>query len=442
MPSETMQQHSSFSIKIWFLTIIAVAVIQFRGNIHYVETVLGNPRDASSTPSINELTISSDHSSPSESAKSSPMFAYTFVIGGCDPTNRASYQNYLFNIAISARILKRLGSQADIVALFQMSQTAKEPQLPKYDLDLLQAQNVTVYYIPQQLTGRESFYRTTLDKFRILGLTQYEKVILMDGDFLPLCNLDFFFLHDTFQEIVVMEGLYEPFNAGFFMVKTGISHLQEVQEIIEKREREALTLTYPYFDLKMGWGHDLSDDPWVSYRQTGTNWTFEFAFSDQGLLYYYAKYHRKSYSLLNRRGGVTHYGRNGDTGQKIGSVDRSLSQYSSVAEPVAMKLKAKTRRHPFPLRCMLHFTGTTKPWLDGGAPKDCCTNETKYKSGKHYWMFELHELMQEVNRDIDLKTYWDPLKANHRPALGLFATSDQALHAQTNLLTSLQPVNA
>lgn len=76
-------------------------------------------------------------------------FAYAFVIGGCDPTNLPTYQNYLFNIAIAARVLKRLGSQADVVALFQMSQTATELQLPKEDLQLLHAQNFTVYYIPQ-----------------------------------------------------------------------------------------------------------------------------------------------------------------------------------------------------------------------------------------------------------------------------------------------------
>jgi alpha-N-acetylglucosamine transferase len=120
-------------------------------------------------------------------------------------------------------VLKRLGSQADVVALFQMSQTATESRLPIDGLQLLESQNVIIYFITPQWTGRETFYRTQLDKFRILGLQQYEKVLFLDGDIMPLCNLDPFLSWRQFQENVVIEGPKESLQRGIRFVKNRIS---------------------------------------------------------------------------------------------------------------------------------------------------------------------------------------------------------------------------
>lgn len=365
-------------------------------------------------------------------------FAYAFVIGGCDPERLPTYQNYLFNIAVATRILRRLGSQADVVALFQMSQTATQLQLPTEDLQLLHTQNVKVYYIPQQTTGRESFYRTQLDKFRILGLTQYEKVLFMDGDIMPVCSLDRLMEFDKFQENVVMHGLYEPFNGGFFMLKTG--HLEEVQQIIEKRE--AMTqLEYPYFDFDVGWGQNLINDPWKSERETGTNWTFLAGFADQGLLYYYTKYHRKSVSVLYRTGVAKHYGWNGTAVAEIGPFNDTVKHLYNETDPM-VRLPGKHSRLAYPLNCFVHFTGASKPWLLGGAPKDCCVPETQNKSAKHFWMYELSELLREHGRtDVDLQTHWDQKKKKQRPPLGMYPTYSQVLNASSNILTPLQRVH-
>jgi hypothetical protein len=365
-------------------------------------------------------------------------FAYAFVIGGCDPTNLPTYQNYLFNIAIAARNLKRLGSKADVVVLFQMSKTATDLQLPKEDLELLHAENVTVYYIPQQLTGRESFYRTQLDKFRILGLTQYEKVLFMDGDIMPLCNLDPFMEFEKFQENVVMEGLYEPFNGGFFMLKTG--YLGEIQKVIEKREAMAAELEYPHFDFTIGWGQDLTYDPWVSLRETGTNWSFLAGFADQGLLYYYTKYHRKSVSVLHRDGGVRHYGWNGTAVTETGPFNETIdSLHNDTNLDSMIRLPGKHSRFHYPFNCFVHFTGNAKPWLLGGAPEDCCVPETQNKSAKHFWMYELSEILKEHGRtDVDIQSHWDQKKKRQRPALGLYPTYTQVINASSNIMTPLK----
>ncbi len=342
----------------------------------------------------------------------------------------------MFSIAVAARILKRLGNKADVVALFQMSETATKLQLPNEDLQLLDSQNVIIYSIPPQ--KRETFYRTQLDKFRILGLQQYEKILFLDGDIMPLCNLDPFLSSRQFQENVVIEGLREPFNGGFFLLKTG--YLDEIQQIIAKREAKAAQLDYPHFDLTMGWGHNLINDPWTSELQSGTQWSFLAAFADQGLLYYYAKYHRKSVSVVHRTGAIAHYGWNGVAVTKIKPFHQTTDAFLNDDSP-RIRLPGKHSQMKYPFHCFVHFSGLSKPWLKGGAPPECCRPNTQYKSAKHFWMYELSELLKEQGRtDINVRTHWKKRKKAHLPPLGFFPTYLQVVNASTNLLTPLTRV--
>ncbi len=362
-------------------------------------------------------------------------FAYAFVIGGCDPEKPPTYQNYLFNIAIATKMLREVNSTADVVALFQMGQDMPAgASLPQRDLQLLHALGVYVYYIPQQTTGRQSFYRTQLDKFRILGLTQYERILFMDGDVLPLGNLDLLFelsMNGTLQENVVMRGLYEPANGGFFLVKPGT--LEDIQRVIEWREEMALELPYPHFDPDMGWGHELAS-PWLAQKEQGTNWTFLAAFADQGLLYYYTMYHQKSVSFLLRDGTAENWQYAPD-----GTVQ--LRNHVSLLNFSVTEISAIPGRHhyyKFPLNSFIHFTGAGKPWMRGGPPDDCCTEENKFKEAKYYWFWELSKMNEALDLGIDFKQHWKDGK--HRPPLGLHPVYAHALNASSNLLTPLERV--
>ena len=123
---------------------------------------------------------------------------------------------------------------------------------------------------------------------------------------MPLGNLDYLFdlsLSGTLKENVVVAGSLEPANGGFFMLRPGL--YDELQGIIRKREETSLTIEdnnkrYKFDELR-GWGHVIEPpDYWIARRpgQRGTNWTFHFAFSDQGLLYHWVKYHRQSVSII------------------------------------------------------------------------------------------------------------------------------------------------
>ena len=195
-----------------------------------------------------------------------PRYAVAFVIGSCDP-ERPSYRYYIYNVLVATRIMRMHCSKADVIVFIQMSWQSPESVLPLSDILPLQKMGVTILYIPK--SPEETFYRTQLDKFRILSLTEYSRVLFMDGDVMPLANLDYlFYLSEigVFKSNLVIEGGREPANGGFFMLKPG--NLEQMSDIVVRRETKALQLPYPHFDEVEGWGHPLQPgDSWTS-KQT------------------------------------------------------------------------------------------------------------------------------------------------------------------------------
>jgi hypothetical protein len=84
-------------------------------------------------------------------------YAYAFVIGGCMP-EKPSYRYFIYNMLITARILREAGSRADIVAFFQMSYESAHERLLEEDVRQLRAMNIKIKYIPK--SPQECFYRT------------------------------------------------------------------------------------------------------------------------------------------------------------------------------------------------------------------------------------------------------------------------------------------
>ena len=235
------------------------------------------------------------------------------------------------------------------------------------------------------------------------------------------------------------------------MVKTG--SLEAMQEVIEWREKTALTLPYPYFDEVVGWGHKIEpDDPWVAKDSQGTNWTFLAAFADQGLLYYYTKYNRKSVSILMRNGDVQNWGeeKQPDGTTQVRLLRTLTKPFDNIDSHLITEIPGKHKWYSPPTNSMIHFTGSSKPWLRGGPPSDCCHNstsccnseETRFKSDKHYWYWELSKIKARLKLDtLDFSSHWKPKKGkNQRPPLGLFPVYGHVLNASSNILTPLQRV--
>jgi hypothetical protein len=237
-------------------------------------------------------------------------YAYAYVVAGCDP-EQPSYRSYLYNIAIGTRILRLAGSRADVVVMIQMAHSSLTKKLPEQDARLLEAMKIRTLYLPP--SPHESFYRSMMSKFLILGFTQYKRVIFLDADVLPVADLDFLMElseKGILEENLIVMGRAEPANGGFFMLKPYHGALDEINQLIQRRRESGKRYGYPYFDPVSGWGHVIENDSWQSKEEKGTNWTFWAAFADQGLLYHWTKYHRQSVSIAKGK-RVENWGNNG-----------------------------------------------------------------------------------------------------------------------------------
>ena len=362
------------------------------------------------------------------SSSNSSQYAYAFVIGGVNPI-RPAYKGFLYNILVSARILRQLGSNADVVAFFQLSIDYKgSDTLPDEDLSALHKMGIIIYYI--EPSEHESFYETVMNKFRILQLTQYRRVLLMDGDVMPVSNLDYLFQlsddnkhgpgNSTLRENVIVAGPWEPSNAGFFMLTPAPGEYELIEDIMRKRHEQA-EADGVLFDEVKGWGHVIEEgDEWVSRRESGRNWTFHFAFSDQGLLYHWTKYVKQSVTIVyeDKAENWSPMVVNGETkAVKERVLDAPFLNYSN---PLVIQYGSCKK-----FMCdFIHFSGSGKPWL--ARPLiDNLTDRNKLEKGEHIWWYFLMVVDHELGLHLDFHNW----RTGQIPTHGLFATwADMGKH--------------
>ena len=304
-----------------------------------------------------------------DSNKKKPFrkWAYAFLIGGCN-SKKAQYKGFLYNAVVAAHILKKQSnSRADIVLMIQMSVSTDETELPQEDLDLIHHLDIKLKYIPKfRFAVSETFYALQLEKFRILELEEYSRVIYMDSDVMPYCNMDYMFelserrkaKNRLLKENAILSWKVEPSNGGFFMLEPGREKYNQLQAIIERKERKALTQQW-HWDRIEGWGHTIKE--WRSQRSSGTNWTFHAAFADQGLLYYYTKFHQQSVSQIIGW-EIEQWGKNITSTNESGSIDVSEPVLERIDNGTLSKYscnprKVKRHRPLVPFRDFEHFTG-------------------------------------------------------------------------------------
>ena len=130
------------------------------------KVVRDNGTSAVAVAKLNDRPVETSNERPVEAANSMltgkrqfAKYAYAFVLGGCKPEEEfPAYRYFIYNILVSARVLREAGSQADVVAFFQISYKSTFDRLPSEDVRLLEAMNIRIIYIPK--SAQESFYRT------------------------------------------------------------------------------------------------------------------------------------------------------------------------------------------------------------------------------------------------------------------------------------------
>ena len=320
-------------------------------------------------------------------------WAYAFLVGGCSRED-SYHRGFIANIAVSARQLYESKSQADVVVYIQMSVKSKYDTLSEQETNLLQANpNVKIKYLPKfSSETHEMFYSLMMEKFIVLNMTEYSRVLFLDSDVMLLASLDYMFelsepeistspeggLSDTntdapiLMENVIISWINEPCHGGFFMLKPDHDDYLRAQEIIHQTEVAALEQAWPHFDEELGFGHKIGlEDPWIGSthyheRVTGTNWTWHGAFADQGFLYHWVKYEKKNVSIINGY-RIDNYSEDSLTGKILKNTlynkgkDGILNRYSANFGDKNLKLGIYGP-NVAPLIDFKHFIGRTKPW--------------------------------------------------------------------------------
>ena len=206
-------------------------------------------------------------------------FAYAFVLGGVQPGN-VSYKGFLYSILVARRLLLEEGSTMDAILFVQMAHGVEENLLPTEDVMALEALRIQIQYLP----ATSSFKETVLSKFRILSLTQYQRVLFLDADVMPVSNLDYWFNHSVsgkWKENVVVAGVAEPAHGGAFLLQPKRGDWEALQQM-------------SFINETVGWGHEIREpDEWQTREwlrgpvKRGRKWTFNGAQVDQGLCKYY-----------------------------------------------------------------------------------------------------------------------------------------------------------
>ncbi|KAL3916879.1 MAG: hypothetical protein SGILL_004977, partial [Bacillariaceae sp.] len=270
----------------------------------------------------------------------------------------------------------------------------------------LHAMNVTIRYLELPKHGVQNFYTVQLEKFKILQWHEtYSRVLFMDGDVLPFCNLDYLFemsepstsTEPLLRKNLIVAWTLEPAHGGFFMLAPEKGDYEQLEEIVHGQE-ELILGSGKLFDENVGWGHAIEQRGWRATMMTRTNqylWDWHGDFVDQGLLYYWTKYYKKDVSIaINEEvenwsslplddattatldtTNLTIYGNlTKHTHERQIVLDRTLRNPFDAYSCVKGRDFPRERRHSqthtgsrgeawhAPYRDFIHFTGKFKPW--------------------------------------------------------------------------------
>ena len=306
--------------------------------------ILAPPR----LPSLPSLLRGLPARGPGSSPPTSP-YAYAFLISGCGTeggggswtgtgpgwsgTAPARCRGEALGVLASARVLAEAGSRADVVALIRISSGLDDPSSSSsVEGEWLRSAGVVVRYLDGGGDdggngngngngsggthagagggGGTTTYAARLDRFRVLELAEYRRVMFLEPDVLPLCNLDYLFeLSDAdadadagegkgkgsggggadvpppspplLRENLLVAGWDGPAGAGIFVLRPGEGELDELRRtIVERRgEEEEMEMMeegrgrrprWPPFDELGGWGHVIAaPDRWRAAGKEG-----------------------------------------------------------------------------------------------------------------------------------------------------------------------------
>jgi hypothetical protein len=216
------------------------------------------------------------------SVKADSPYSYAMICWSSDPDEGPypGYKPYLANMLVARKILLEQGSKADFNVVFKIKYTSNATRLPEQDHKSLKAMGIKVSYLPKTPDGA-NFFVDQFNKFELWNMTQYRRILYLDGDVMPINNLDYLFkMSDRKKPILkpnmLLAGHTEPSNGGFFMFQPNSTAYRELRQIILNLGPEAGRGTQ--FPNRSGlFGHVITPpDKWETNKGhlQGTEFTF------------------------------------------------------------------------------------------------------------------------------------------------------------------------
>ena len=385
------------------------------------------------------------------------QWAYAFYLGGI-PTlvnqterQQAGYRGLLYNILVSVSNLKQqqpttTASQAQVDFVLLVHMAEPYASLPQEDAKMLHDLNITVLHVPPTLPSPVNGFTTlALERFRILDLLQYSRVLYLDPDVTPYCSLNYLFElsepqasssnnHNNnnnhhnkleLQENVVISIADTPASSALFMLRPYRGHYQRFLRIFADHPDNFVS-----FNTTRGWGHKFSiqkEDTWESIwtmqvnkekaqKQQGggdvqqilgvqQKWSFPGADMDPGLLYHWVRYIRKKASIVVKDRIYHYHGK--DPVRMV--TNNPLQNYSCLPQgqehnggigaqwySAEMTHRLKPLASPFGVAPYRDFAqwqhNDNKPWHYAKAPDWSFIQRPGEASARRQWFVVLREL--------------------------------------------------
>lgn len=357
----------------------------------------------------------------SDNTNARSNIAYAWLVGGVHE-DRPGYRGFLYTVLISIYRLKKMQSGADFVVYVQMSAESTQETLPANEERFFADLGARLIYVDKPMS--DSFASVVYEKFRPLQLIEYERVIFLDADLMPEQNLDYI-MHLSLKGVIgpnfIMATRGEPCNAAFFMLQPEEGAWEELQVIIQNQREKAKTLPYPNFDRSEGWGHNFiqKHDHWEAIKMNGTRWRWFAVHSDQGLLYYWTKYHKMNTTIF-----IGEKVQTWQPGGKHGNPKLVAQDFNLLDQHAMPRAGCDVGRWEcaVPYREWVHFSGGKKPW----------TKKVLGTKKQKDWYAYLKELNTDLDMGIpdDWEGVYQELKEIPLGAMALW--KDHAVHVQTN----------
>ncbi|GFH61727.1 hypothetical protein CTEN210_18203 [Chaetoceros tenuissimus] len=226
-----------------------------------------------------------------------PKFAYVFLLAGVYPETLFTNGGFYGILAANEFFKQVVNSTADVVAMIRIHKDSQATSFAPEQEDIFKRVGIKLEYIPKPAV--DNFFTAMFDKFRMLSLTEYDRVMFLDSDIQPLCNLDYIFAESmgenaTLEPNVIRAGKIEAVNGGLFMLEPNKDDADRAFKYINERYKYGLN-----WNTTIGWQEIQAPDHWEALKLKNVmNWGFNGGDADQGFLFYWTKYIKRSVSIL------------------------------------------------------------------------------------------------------------------------------------------------